>query len=139
MQALNASAKNADAVRRILTTLSLLIRTAPLPPLAQHLLDSGIFQHILTALEDDKASGLILASYLDILSRIAMIDPNIFLQMIAESARRASKSEERTLEEALDALWRNFDYVGEARMRKAVAMGAGALLTTVRGLCRRSC
>jgi hypothetical protein len=35
------------------------------------------------------------------------------------------------LEETLDAMWRNFDYVADARGRKAVAMGAGALLTTV--------
>jgi hypothetical protein len=27
-------------------------------------------------------------------------------------------------------MWRNFDYVGESRARKAVAMGCGALLTT---------
>ena len=95
------------------------------------MLDAGIFQHAITALDDDKASGLILASYLEILSRIAMIDPNVFLEMVAETARRGSRNPEKDLEVVLDAMWRNFDYVGEARMRKVVAMGAGALLTTV--------
>jgi len=95
------------------------------------LLDSGIFQHVITALDDDKASGLVLASYLEILARIAMIDPNVFLQMVAETARRGGRDEAKDLEVVLDAIWRNFDYVGEARMRKVVAMGAGALLTTV--------
>jgi hypothetical protein len=125
-KALGASKTNTSSIRRLLFTLSLLVRTTPLSTLAPQLLDSGIFQHILTALEDDKASGLILAAYLEILSRIAMIDPNIFLQLVAHTG-----AGEKPLEVVLDALWRNFDYVGEVRMRKAVAMGAGALLTTV--------
>ncbi|WVQ94582.1 hypothetical protein IAU59_001662 [Kwoniella sp. CBS 9459] len=129
-KALTASKPNSDAVSRILLSLSLIIRTAPLDKFAPLLLHSGIFQHITTALEDDKASGLILAAYLDILSRIAMINPSIFLQMVAESARMQNRDDAKLLEEVLDALWRNFDYVGETRMRKAVAMGAGALLTT---------
>ncbi|WWC59902.1 uncharacterized protein I303_102464 [Kwoniella dejecticola CBS 10117] len=130
-RALTTSKPNAEAISRILVTVTLLVRTAPLSQLAPLLLHSGIFQHIATALEDDKASGLILAAYLEILSRIAMLDPNIFLQMVAESARSQHKEGAKVLEEVLDALWRNFDYVGETRMRKAVAMGAGALLTTV--------
>ncbi|WWD08730.1 hypothetical protein V865_006843 [Kwoniella europaea PYCC6329] len=130
-KALTTSKPNAEAVSRILVTVSLLIRTAPLAQLAPLLLHSGIFQHITTALEDDKASGLILAAYLEILSRIAILDPRIFLQLVAESARMQNRDGQKLLDEVLDALWRNFDYVGETRMRKAVAMGAGALLTTV--------
>ncbi|WWC98998.1 hypothetical protein V866_005892 [Kwoniella sp. B9012] len=130
-KALTTSKPNAEAVSRILVTVSLLIRTAPLAQLAPLLLHSGIFQHITTALEDDKASGLILAAYLEILSRIAILDPRIFLQLVAESARMQSRDGQKLLDEVLDALWRNFDYVGETRMRKAVAMGAGALLTTI--------
>ena len=99
--------------------------------LAPLLIQSGIFQHIIAALEDDKASGMILASYLDILSRIILADPQGFLQIVHESARVQNKDARATLEETLDAFWRNFDYVGEARRRKAVAMAAGALLTTV--------
>jgi len=60
-----------------------------------------------------------------------MIDPNVFLQMVAENARRGGRDGEKDLGVVLDALWRNFDYVGDARSRKAVAMGVGALLTTV--------
>jgi hypothetical protein len=118
-------------LNRVLATLILLIRTAPLQSLAGVLLDAGLFQHVITALDDDKASGQILASYLSILSRIAMIDPNVFLQMVAENARRGGRDGEKDLGVVLDALWRNFDYVGDARSRKAVAMGVGALLTTV--------
>ncbi|WVR04116.1 hypothetical protein IAU60_001115 [Kwoniella sp. DSM 27419] len=43
--------------------------------------------------------------------------------MVAESASIQNRDGAKLLEEVLDALWRNFDYVGESRMRKAVAMG----------------
>ena len=60
-----------------------------------------------------------------------MTDPNVLLQMVAETAVRQRRDGRKVLEEVLDALWRNFDYVGSGRMRKAVAMGIAALLTTV--------
>jgi hypothetical protein len=96
------------------------------------LLDSGLFQFSLKALEDDKAAGLVLAAHLEILGRIALSDPNIFLQMVAAAAEREHRDGHKMLEEVLDALWRNFDYVGDREGRKTVAMGVGALLTTVR-------
>lgn len=130
MQAIAASAKNADNLRRILTTVLLLVHISPLEQFAGLFIESGMFNHILVALEDDKASGTILAAYLAILSRVALRDPNIFLQLVAEQARRNGLDERKQLEQVLDAVWRNFDYVGGARERKAVAMGSGALLTT---------
>ena len=133
------SKPNSDSTRRLLATLSLLVRTAPLSNLALQLLDASIFHSIITALEDDKASGIILASYLEIFSRIAIIDPHIFLQMVAEVAVRHGRDGQKVLEQVLDAVWRNFDYVGEARMRKGVAMGVGALLTTVSQRLKRPC
>lgn len=136
-QALTASKTNPKSLRRILSTISLLVRTTPLNLLAPHLIEAGIFQHITFALEDDKASGLILAAYLEILSRIILADAQGFLHIATESARVQQRDAHRTLEEILDAFWRNFDYVAEPRMRKAVAMAAGALLTTVSGLSRR--
>jgi len=129
--ALQTSKPNSDTSKRLLTTLSLLIRLSPITALAPLLLDSGIFQHTLKALEDDKASGMILAAHLEILARIAIADPGVFLGMVAEAARREGRDGHKMLEETLDAMWRNFDYVAEARGRKAVAMGAGSLLTTV--------
>lgn len=84
----------------------------------------------MTALEDDKASGAILAGYLDILARIAIREPALFIQLSQEQARRSGKDAHKQLEEVFDAMWRNFDYVGGSRSRKLVAMGAGTLLTT---------
>ncbi|WVQ92143.1 hypothetical protein IAS59_005951 [Cryptococcus gattii] len=128
--ALSTSAGNESAVIRILATVSLWTRIAPLPVISSLLLQAGIFHHITTALEDDKASGLILAAYLEILCRIAMSNPNIFLQMVEESATIQSQDVHKLLEEILDAVWRNFDYVGDTRLRKVVAMGVGNLLLT---------
>lgn len=131
MKALSASKINSDGPLTILPTVSLLVRLTSLPEIAPLLLQSGIFQYILTSLEDDKASGSNLAACLDVLMRMAITDGNVLLQMIAQSATIGGRDPAKVLEETLDAIWRNFDYVGEARQRKAVAMGAGMLLVTV--------
>lgn len=132
MKALQTSSasKNATNVQRILKSLQLLVKIGPLDQLAGMLLQSGLFAFTLHALEDDKASGQTLAAFLGVLSRIAMRDPQIYLQLVAEQARQSSRDGHKLLEEALDSMWRNFDYVGETRARKAVAMAAGSLLTT---------
>lgn len=132
-KALQISKPSSEQNKRLLITISLLVRLSPVQALAPLLLDSGIFQICLKALEDDKASGLILAAHLEILARIAMADPAVFLHLVEASAQREGKDAHKVLEETLDAIWRNFDYVAEARDRKAVAMGTGALLTTVSG------
>lgn len=130
LKAILASGRNQENVLRCLATLSLCVQIAPLHEFAAALLDSGLYGQILTALEDDKASGLILAGYLGILARIAVRDPALFIQLTEEHARRTGRDAHKQLEEVFDAMWRNFDYVGESRARKLVAMGAGALLTT---------
>ncbi|ORX36457.1 armadillo-type protein [Kockovaella imperatae] len=129
-KALALSKPNSTALRRLLATLSLSVRVAPLSQWAPLLLDSDIFANVIAALEDDKASGLILAAYLEILARLALVDPAGYLGMIKESAMRQGRDFEKLLDECLDAIWRNFDYVGDTRMRKAVGMAAARLLTT---------
>ena len=133
--ALGVSGKNAENVRQILSTISLMVRVTPLSSLAALLVETDIFKHIVDALEDDKASGIILAAYLEILARIVLADAGGFLQIVFESARVSGKDGVKMLEEVLDAMWRNFDYVGDSRARKAIAMGAGALLTTGHNQC----
>lgn len=136
MQALQIGAKNNNAVRRTETTVSLLARVVPLPTLAPVIIETGLFQHVITALENDTQSGVILAAYLDVLARMVLVDPSMFLQIVFEAARVMKLSDpkvpdaEAVLEQVLDSFWRNFDYVGETRMRKAVAMAAATLLTT---------
>jgi hypothetical protein len=128
---LHGNTKNQKLLRRVIPSISLLVRVAPINSLGPILLQTGVFAHITEALEDDEASGLVLAAYLDVLARIILADANTFLHMVAESARAKGVDGHKALEQVLDAFWRNFDYVGEARTRKAIAMAAGALLTTV--------
>ncbi|WVQ77454.1 hypothetical protein IAR50_007140 [Cryptococcus sp. DSM 104548] len=127
-KALVTSNSNVGPVVRILETLVLWISLAPIPSLCPHILQSGIFHQITQSLEDDKASGQILAAYLDVLARIAISDAGIFLQIVADAAAMEQKDPHQLLDEVLDAIWRNFDYVGGTKMRKAVAMGVGSLL-----------
>ncbi|KAL7423456.1 hypothetical protein Q5752_001036 [Cryptotrichosporon argae] len=133
--ALMQAVATAKPSTRLLDTVALVVRVGPVGPLAHLLLDSGVYPHILAALEDDKQSGLVLAAYLEILARIALADPAVFVELAAETARRQGRAPDAVLDEVLDAVWRNFDYVSEPRKRKVVAMGVGALLTTGNRLC----
>lgn len=117
-------------MQRVLRSVQLLVQVGPLEALAGVLLESGLFACALHALEDDTAAGQTLAAFLAVLARTALRDPHVYLQLLAEQARRAHADPHRVLEDALDSMWRNFDYVGETRARKAVAMAAAALLTT---------
>ncbi|GMK54406.1 hypothetical protein CspeluHIS016_0109920 [Cutaneotrichosporon spelunceum] len=130
LKAIDTSGRTQNNVVGCLATVQTLVHAAPLQALAPGLLDSGLYNRVLTALEDDKASGTILAGYLAILARIAIRDQALFFQLAEEQARRNGREPHKQLEEIFDAMWRNFDYVGESRARKAVAMGCGALLTT---------
>ncbi|ODO04862.1 hypothetical protein I350_05472 [Cryptococcus amylolentus CBS 6273] len=127
-KALVTSGSNVGSVVRILETLVLWVSLVPVPSLHSLLLQSGIFSQITQSLEDDKASGQILASYLNVLANIAISDAGSFLQMVADAAAMEHKDPHQLLDEVLDAIWRNFDYVGGTKMRKAVAMGVGSLL-----------
>ncbi|ODN87082.1 hypothetical protein L198_07084 [Cryptococcus wingfieldii CBS 7118] len=127
-KALVTSGSNVGSVVRILETLVLWVSLVPVPSLHPLLLQSGIFSQITRSLEDDKASGQILASYLNVLANLAISDAGSFLQMVADAAAMEHKDPHQLLDEVLDAIWRNFDYVGGTKMRKAVAMGVGSLL-----------
>lgn len=132
LKAIDTSGRTQPNVLACLATLQTLVQVAPMQELAPALIDSGLYNRILTALEDDKASGTILAAYLGILARIAIREPAPFFQLAQEQALRNGRDGRKQLDEIFDAMWRNFDYVGESRARKAVAMGCGALLTTGR-------
>jgi hypothetical protein len=123
---------NASAVKQALELLSELLRAVPMSTLAPLLSGSGLFSMITKTLEDEKQSGLVLAAYLEVLARIMLADPNIFLQLVQQDAVHRQQSEEVRLDAILDATWASFDYAGESRQRKVIAMAMASLLPTVR-------
>lgn len=123
---------NPNAVKEILGLLSQLLRAAPIASLAPLLSASGVFSLVVRALEAEKQSGLVLAAYLEVLARIMLADSQVFLQLVEQDAVSRHEPAETRLDSVLDATWASFDYAGEARPRKVIAMAMASLLPTVR-------
>lgn len=121
----------AEAVKLALKLLSEVIRAVPLSATAPLLSGSGVFSMITKALEDEKQSGVVLASHLEVLARIMLTDSNIFLQLVQQDAAHRQQTEEVRFDAILDATWASFDYAGESRQRKVIAMAMASLLPTV--------
>lgn len=126
---LQAADKN--NVKMVLDSLDLLIRVTPSSYWAPRLAQNQIFQTICDGLDDEKASGTVLAAQLVTLCRIIMADAPAFYQLLKHIAMVKGLSEERQIDTTLDAMWRCFDYVGVSYNRKLIALAFANLLTLV--------
>jgi hypothetical protein len=129
-----ASLRAADKnnVKMILESLGMLIRLTPSAYWAPRLAQNGVFQALCDGLDDEKASGIVLAAQLVTLCRMIMADPPAFYQCIQHVALTKGVPEAQQLETTLDAMWRSFDYVGVSYERKLIALAFANLLTLVR-------
>ncbi|KAJ9092442.1 hypothetical protein QFC21_006824 [Naganishia friedmannii] len=124
---LQAADKN--NVKGVLDSLDLLIRVTPSSYWAPRLAQNHIFQTICDGLDDEKASGTVLAAQLVTLCRIIMADAPAFYQLLQHIAMVKGLSEGRQVDTTLDAMWRCFDYVGVSYNRKLIALAFANLLT----------
>lgn len=115
----------------ILESLINLVRLTPSAYWAPRLAQNGVFQALCDGLDDEKASGTVLAAQLVTLCRMIMVDPSAFYQCIKHVAMAKGLSETRQLDTTLDAMWRSFDYVGVSYDRKLIALAFANLLTLV--------
>ncbi|GHJ86997.1 hypothetical protein NliqN6_3399 [Naganishia liquefaciens] len=125
--ALRAADKN--NVKMVLESLTTLIRLTSSAYWAPRLAQNGVFQALCDGLDDEKASGTVLAAQLVTLCRVIMVDPSAFYQCVKHIASTKGLSETRQLETTLDAMWRSFDYVGVSYDRKLIALAFANLLT----------
>ncbi|KAJ4478277.1 ran binding protein 11 [Lentinula aciculospora] len=124
-----------------LTALSLLVQLAPAPLWGEAMHKSGLFPYLLDMFMMDKEENTqILCEIEYLFSRIALSNPEAFLQLIKDAtplveAGRTDKthipvSEAKVYDLFLDRWWGTFDYMSEPRHRKLVAMGTAALVST---------
>ncbi|KAI5451703.1 hypothetical protein NCC49_001352 [Naganishia albida] len=126
-----ASLRAADKnnIKIILESLGMLIRSTPSAYWAPRLAQNGVFQALCDGLDDEKASGIVLAAQLVTLCRMIMVDPPAFYRCIQHVAMTKGVPEAQQLETTLDAMWRSFDYVGVSYERKLIALAFANLLT----------
>jgi hypothetical protein len=74
----------------------------------------------------------ILTRQVEIMARLTLIDPRVFLRYMSAAANRLGKPETELWEGLLDQWRQRFDNISEPRHRKLYAMGLAALVSTGR-------
>ncbi|PIL37210.1 hypothetical protein GSI_00903 [Ganoderma sinense ZZ0214-1] len=136
--------------------LSLLTQVAPSALWGEALHRSGVFASVWKTLEEDKLPSPVLTEYVYFLSRIAMADQQLFLQLVSATAAALKLPEEQAWEPILNQWWtrvrlyisspslalllikpsllrvcaRQFDNMSEPHLRKLTAMGIANLVST---------
>ncbi|KAG6833896.1 hypothetical protein H0H87_007907 [Tephrocybe sp. NHM501043] len=121
----------------MMRALNLLLQVAPSNLWGEALHTSGLFGYILTTLIEGeinraKASTLLLSEHVLFLSRAAVLDRNMLLQLISATAPAHNLKEEYLYDNMFDQWFGKFDNMSEPRLRKLTAMGVAAMVSTAR-------
>ncbi|KXN86407.1 Importin-11 [Leucoagaricus sp. SymC.cos] len=112
--------------------MQLYVQLAPPSSWAPLLHSSELFAWLLDKTADDETNTVLMTEYIYLFSRIALADPQVFLQLISAAAVQLNKKESYLLEGLLDHWWGKFDNMSEPRHRKLAAMGIASFLSTGR-------
>ncbi|KAG5716692.1 Importin-11 [Termitomyces sp. T112] len=118
---------NATSMMR---ALNLLLQVAPPNLWGEALHTSGLFGYILTTLIDGEASTILLTEHVLFLSRAAIVDRNMLLQLISATGPAHNLTVDHLYENMFDQWFGKFDNMSEPRFRKLTAMGVAALVST---------
>jgi len=112
--------------------IQLLLQLAPPAFWGEALHVSGLFACITKALLDEKVEVLLLTEYVLLFARIAIIDKQLFLQLISATASVMNITETELYDGILTQWWTRFDCMHQPRHRKLTAMGIASLVASGR-------
>lgn len=116
----------------MLKTLEILVQTSPSSLWGDALHSSGLFEHILDTLVEEKVPTSLLTEIICLLSRISIVDPQVFIQLISAASASKNFKEDYLYNAVFDQWFSKFDNMSEPRYRKLAAMGIAALVSTGR-------
>lgn len=98
-----------------------------------HFVNTGLAQKACDIIDDPKTGGPELAAYDTLLARVILREPTAFVTFVNAYAQTqvTANAVAKQLELTIDAMWRAYEYVGDAKRRKMVAMAFANLLLLV--------
>ncbi|KAF9782921.1 ARM repeat-containing protein [Thelephora terrestris] len=114
----------------LINSIELAIELAPSAVWSEPLHVSGLFSVFVSHLAEDKLTAVILMEHVLLLSRIALMDVQVFITLVAETAKSRGVPEAEIWEVILSQWWNRFDNMSEPRHRKLAAMGIACLVST---------
>ncbi|KAI0796611.1 ARM repeat-containing protein [Abortiporus biennis] len=119
-------------VKDICTAINWLIQLCPSSLWGEALHTSGLFPYIVKSLLDQKLSTQILLEFIFIMARIALVDKQMFMQLMSAAAPVLNETEAEVYEGVLNQWWSRFDSMYRPHDRKLTAMGIASLVSTGR-------
>lgn len=80
-------------VTHLLQALNLLFQHAPGSSWAEGLHDSGLFVYLIQTIKEEKISTVHILEYIHLLSRIVIVDPHSFINLMAATASKSNQAE----------------------------------------------
>jgi hypothetical protein len=122
-----------ESARSVLESLEIVIRVSDPSIWIPLFVSTGLAQKTCEIIDDPKTSGPELAAYDTLLSRVILLQATAFATLVQAFAQtQVTKGDvAKQLELTIDAMWRAYEYVGDVRRRKMVAMGFAELLLLV--------
>ncbi|KAF9653383.1 ARM repeat-containing protein [Thelephora ganbajun] len=114
----------------LINSIALAIELAPSATWGEPLHVSGLFSVLVNHLAEEKLSAIILMEYILLFSRIAIVDVQVFVTLVAETAKSKGVPEAEIWEVIMNQWWNRFDNMSEPRHRKLAAMGVSCLVST---------
>jgi len=117
-------------IKGLVNSIALAIELAPSATWGEPLHVSGLFRVLVDHLAEDKLQATILAEYILLLSRIALVDVQVFVALVAGTAKSKGVPDAEIWEVIMTQWWNRFDNMSEPRHRKLTAMGISCLVST---------
>lgn len=119
-------------LKDLASLMSIYIQITPSTTWVPLLHSSGLFAWLLNKVAENETNTMMMTEFIYIFARIALADPQVFLQLVSAAAIQLNQKESYLMESLLDQWWGKFDNMSEPRHRKLTAMGIASLLSTGR-------
>jgi len=122
-----------ESTRMLLESLDIALQVTSPNTWISPLVKTGLAQKACHIIDDPKTGGPELAAYDAFLARVILREPTAFATFVTAYAQTqvTANAVAKQLELTIDAMWRAYEYVGDAKRRKMVAMAFANLLLLV--------
>ena len=121
----------------LLESLDIVLQVSSPTTWITHFVNTGLAQKSCDVIDEPKTGGPELAAYDTLLARVILREPTAFATFVNAYAQTqvTANAVAKQLELTIDAMWRAYEYVGDAKRRKMIAMAFANLLLLVSSGC----
>ncbi|RIB09431.1 armadillo-type protein [Gigaspora rosea] len=122
---------NSEACRAIIQVIDIILQTCPFQALSETIINTGLLWKFLNSiLSGSEEYPYVIVSYISILARIVIIDPQFFIQFVTIANQQYNLPQINLIDKILEMWLDKFDNIGHPKQRKLNAMAFATIITT---------